>query len=77
MLFVALNLVDFVIIALFFPETKGKFSGIFAQKHLLTSPTGKTLEEMNAVFGDEIDTRNGVYNKSSHDEKESIEAVNP
>ncbi|KAG6868675.1 hypothetical protein C0993_012178 [Termitomyces sp. T159_Od127] len=37
MLFVALNFVDMIIIALFFPETKGK-----------------TLEEMNEVFGDHV-----------------------
>ncbi|KAG6862033.1 hypothetical protein C0995_008221 [Termitomyces sp. Mi166 len=37
MLFVALNLVDMIIIAVFFPETKGK-----------------TLEDMNEVFGDHI-----------------------
>jgi len=36
-LFVCLNMIDFIIIALFFPETKGK-----------------TLEEMNRVFGDEV-----------------------
>jgi len=39
MLFVSLNFVDLVIIALFFPETKGN-----------------TLEEMNIVFGDQLDT---------------------
>ncbi|RDB25726.1 High-affinity glucose transporter [Hypsizygus marmoreus] len=58
MLFVSLNLVDFIIIALFFPETKGK-----------------TLEEMNAVFGDEIDTTRVSAEKSSSDEKGSIYAA--
>ncbi|KAF8072066.1 general substrate transporter [Lyophyllum atratum] len=63
MLFVALNLVDFSIIAVFFPETKGK-----------------TLEEMNAVFGDEIDTSKVLgdhENKLSHEDEKSEEAVSP
>ncbi|KAF8240724.1 general substrate transporter [Tricholoma matsutake] len=63
MLFVALNLVDFVIITLFFPETKGK-----------------SLEEMNEVFGDAIYTDKGIGNpmqKSSEDEKQSIEVTTP
>ncbi|KAH0585023.1 hypothetical protein H2248_008292 [Termitomyces sp. 'cryptogamus'] len=47
MLFVALNLVDMIIIAIFFPETKGK-----------------TLEEMNEVFGDHITVE--PKNNSSH-----------
>ncbi|KAK0495018.1 general substrate transporter [Armillaria luteobubalina] len=40
MVFVCLNLFDFVVILFLFPETKGK-----------------TLEEMNEVFGDQIDSR--------------------
>ncbi|GLB40553.1 putative general substrate transporter [Lyophyllum shimeji] len=60
MLFVTLNLVDFGIIAAFFPETKGK-----------------TLEEMNSVFGDAIDTNKVLTeNKTGQDEK-SEEAISP
>ncbi|KAJ8074284.1 hypothetical protein PM082_012594 [Marasmius tenuissimus] len=56
--FVVVNLVDFFIIYLFFPETKGK-----------------TLEEMNAVFGDEIDAQQVLYEHGktgtpSHDQDE-------
>ncbi|KAF8910867.1 general substrate transporter [Mucidula mucida] len=40
LLFILLNLCDFVVILFFFPETKGK-----------------TLEDMAAVFGDEVDNR--------------------
>ncbi|KAG6849723.1 hypothetical protein H0H93_005926 [Arthromyces matolae] len=43
MLFVVLNFVDAIVIALFFPETKGK-----------------TLEEMNEVFGDQIILEHGT-----------------
>ncbi|KAF9007615.1 general substrate transporter [Cyathus striatus] len=51
-LFIALNLVDFILISLFFPETKGK-----------------SLEQMNQVFGDEIVTAV----PGSPNEKQSIE----
>ncbi|KAF9259393.1 sugar transporter, partial [Marasmius fiardii PR-910] len=53
--FVCVNLADFVLITLFFPETKGT-----------------TLEEMNEVFGDVVDTSRVRYEHgqtSSEDEK--------
>ncbi|EKM78126.1 hypothetical protein AGABI1DRAFT_114945 [Agaricus bisporus var. burnettii JB137-S8] len=54
MLFVCLNFVDFILILLFFPETKGR-----------------SLEEMNEVFGDEIYTGSPEIEKES--EKGSVE----
>ncbi|KAF4614243.1 hypothetical protein D9613_007735 [Agrocybe pediades] len=51
MLFVTLNVVDFIAIALFFPETKGK-----------------TLEEMNQVFGDSVEN-----SRTYSDEEKSVE----
>lgn len=54
MLFVTLNLVDFVVIALFFPETKGK-----------------SLEEMNQVFGDAVNPSEDSRKYS--DEEKSVE----
>ncbi|KAF5382196.1 hypothetical protein D9615_004252 [Tricholomella constricta] len=60
MLFVSLNFVDFIIITLFFPETKGK-----------------TLEEMNAVFGDAVDTTRAVDDNKLHEDEKSEEAKGP
>lgn len=59
MVFMALNIVDLGIIAVLFPETKGKCLHSFTLNLILTFvlPQGKTLEEMNRVFGDSIDTR--------------------
>lgn len=54
MLFVALNAVDFVVITLFFPETKGVL--LLPYFHLSADRIlGKTLEEMASIFGDEVD----------------------
>ncbi|KAH9481570.1 High-affinity glucose transporter [Psilocybe cubensis] len=62
MLFVSLNFVDFIAIALFFPETKGK-----------------SLEDMNQVFGDvppEPTNKEVKNSKQLHsDEEKSVEAT--
>ncbi|KAG6917522.1 hypothetical protein DXG01_002269 [Tephrocybe rancida] len=54
MVFVCLNLVDLILIALFFPETKGK-----------------TLEQMNEVFGDQVVFEGSPEKSSIENEKES------
>lgn len=56
-LFVVLNLVSFLCILFFFPETKGKHFKEFLSLDLCTEThLGKSLEEMAVVFGDQIDT---------------------
>ena len=59
LLFICLNAIDFIVIAVFFPDTKGLcLHKAFTQFY----PTyffvyiGKTLEEMAEIFGDKVDT---------------------
>jgi hypothetical protein len=53
-LFIALNAIDFLIILLFFPETKGNQTRLHCVA-VLNLNLGKTLEDMADVFGDKID----------------------
>ncbi len=77
LVFVCLNFADFIAIALFFPETKGDAWDAVPSVLMLTAcvlGTGKTLEEMNQVFGDSIDAHqvlndHGVKTHESEDEK--------
>lgn len=86
MLFVALNTVDFFAILFFFPETKGLCSAVRKEcfLSLTRSSTGKTLEQMAEVFGDQVNSADlnakygdghlsDVKNGSSLDEKQNVE----
>lgn len=54
LLFIILNFIDFIIIALFFPETKGTLSPSASPLQCSDHVTGKSLEEMATLFGDEV-----------------------
>lgn len=73
MLFICLNFVDFILILLFFPETKGASRLEIWSGQPTDALTGKTLEEMNKVFGDEVVTSSPGH--STPHEKESVEKV--
>ena len=76
LVFICLNFVDFILIGLFFPETKGTVAAILPSSttndNFSLPRTGKTLEEMAEIFGDEIDAHDvlesaNVHEKLDHD----------
>lgn len=73
-LFICLNAIDFIAIALFFPETKGALNVPLLLYCLFTafSGLGKSLEEMAQVFGDEV-VLSGSHGSEKLDEKEDID----
>lgn len=70
-IFIILNAIDFVIIAFFFPETKGLHNNsrtqcIITQNYM---HAGLTLEEMAKLFGDEVDTQEVLAKKNPEKEE--------
>ena len=79
LVFICLNAVDFIVIAFFFPETKGAsrpvHRAISVDVGTLTlidppQPAGKTLEQMAEIFGDDVDAHDVLASAAAHEKLE-------
>ena len=75
LVFICLNAVDFIVIAFFFPETKGASRPILVGVGTLTlidppQPAGKTLEQMAEIFGDDVDAHDVLASAAAHEKLE-------